>query len=255
MRRVLVADDSSTIRKVVQLALSGADLDVVAVENGPRLLAELARSSADLVLCDVLMPEMSGYEVVERLKADPATRSIPVLLLTGAYEPFDEERAARIGAAGFLAKPFESRVLVSRVEEMLAPQHEPTAAAAQVAAVGRAEPEPIEDLPASPQPPISDPVPVTPAWNSGRVPLPGDPDFSLNLPAAAVGSGLPPAGSISGVGDELMRLEVRRVLESVAPEVVREVAWEVIPDLLERLLRETVPSPPAHSKTPGDDRS
>ena len=119
MKTILLADDSITIQKVVELTFSDGDYRVFCVSNGALALRKIGEVRPDVVLLDVIMPEKNGYEVCEALKADPATASIPVLLLCGTFEPFDARRAEAAGASGHLTKPFESHALVARVEELM----------------------------------------------------------------------------------------------------------------------------------------
>src|SRR5262245_20789758 len=119
-KKILLADDSITIQKVVELTFSEGDYQVFAVGNGTQALRKVHEVKPDIALLDVIMPEASGYEVCEKLKRDPDTSRIPVLLLTGTFEPFDRRRAEAAGADGHLTKPFESQVLISRVEELIA---------------------------------------------------------------------------------------------------------------------------------------
>ena len=119
-KTLLLADDSVTIQKVVGIAFASEDIDLVIVDNGDDAVARAKEVRPDAVLADVVMPGMNGYEVCEALKADPSLRHVPVLLLTGTFEAFDDERARAAGAAGHVAKPFEAQVLVERVHEILA---------------------------------------------------------------------------------------------------------------------------------------
>jgi CheY-like chemotaxis protein len=119
VKTILLADDSITIQKVVELTFSDGDYRVFCVSNGAQALRKIPEVRPDIVLLDVVMPDKNGYEVCEALKADPATASIPVLLLTGTFEPFDRRRAEAAGARGHVTKPFESHTLVARVEETL----------------------------------------------------------------------------------------------------------------------------------------
>jgi CheY-like chemotaxis protein len=119
VKTILLADDSITIQKVVELTFSDGDYRVFCVSNGAQALRKVAEVRPDVALLDVIMPEKNGYEVCEALKADPATASIPVLLLCGTFEPFDARRAEAAGASGHLTKPFESHALVARVEELM----------------------------------------------------------------------------------------------------------------------------------------
>jgi CheY-like chemotaxis protein len=119
VKKILLADDSITIQKVVELTFSEDDYQVACVSNGVQALKKIAEWRPNVVLLDVIMPEKNGYEVCEEMKRHPSTSSIPVLLLTGTFEPFDQKRAEAAGARGHLTKPFESQALVSKVEELL----------------------------------------------------------------------------------------------------------------------------------------
>jgi CheY-like chemotaxis protein len=145
-KTLLLADDSVTIQKVVGISFASEDIALVTVDNGDDAIAKARALRPDVILADVVMPGKSGYEVCEAVKADPALRHIPVLLLTGTFEAFDSERASRAGAAGHIAKPFEAQALVERVKRLLAsaPPPAPPAAVAQTAAArpGPAAPQP-----------------------------------------------------------------------------------------------------------------
>jgi CheY-like chemotaxis protein len=127
VKTILLADDSITIQKVVELTFSDGDYQVYCVSTGAQALRKVSEVRPDIILLDVIMPEKNGYEVCEALKADPQNASIPVLLLTGTFEPFDRRRAETAGAAGHLTKPFESHTLVGRVEELIAASRFPRA--------------------------------------------------------------------------------------------------------------------------------
>ena len=96
-KKILLADDSITIQKVIELTFSDEDFDVVTVGNGRLAVERVQDVRPDLVLCDIIMPEKDGYEVCEFIKTNPSLSHIPVLLLTGAFEPFDQDRASRLG--------------------------------------------------------------------------------------------------------------------------------------------------------------
>ena len=118
-KKILLADDSLTIQKVVELTFSDSEYDLVCVGNGMRALEKVRESRPDLILADVVMPEKNGYEVCEAIKGDPQTARIPVILLTGTFEPFDRQRADRIGADAIVSKPFDSQQLLRQVEALL----------------------------------------------------------------------------------------------------------------------------------------
>lgn len=119
-KTLLLADDSVTIQKVVGISFANEDIKLVTVDNGDDALARAREVAPDIVLADVVMPGMNGYEVCEAIKSDPALRHVPVLLLTGTFEAYDEERARRAGADGHVTKPFEAQALVDLVNARLA---------------------------------------------------------------------------------------------------------------------------------------
>jgi len=118
--RILVADDSVTIQKVVELTFSKEDYLLVQAKNGEEAIAKAAAERPDLVLLDILMPDKDGYEVCAALRAMPALRDVPVILLTGTFEVFDQAKAAKAGADDFVTKPFESQALIGKVRQLLA---------------------------------------------------------------------------------------------------------------------------------------
>lgn len=119
--KLLLADDSVTIQKVVNLTFADEGIEVVAVGDGDSAIAKLAEFTPDLVLADVNMPGRSGYQVCEAIRQNPALERVPVLLLVGSFEPFDEDEARRVGANDFMTKPFQSiRQLVNKVTDLLA---------------------------------------------------------------------------------------------------------------------------------------
>lgn len=123
MPKLLLADDSVTIRKVVELTFADEGIEVIAAADGDAAMQKFVESQPDIVLVDVEMPGQNGYKICEMIKQDAATRHIPVVLLVGSFEPFDQTEAERVGADGFLTKPFHSiRELVTRVRELLQPE-------------------------------------------------------------------------------------------------------------------------------------
>lgn len=116
--KILLADDSITIQKVIGIIFGGEEYSLTVVDNGKAALDKAREVVPDVLLIDALMPGMSGYEVCEAIRATPALAQKPILLLTGSFEPFDEERARSCGADDILAKPFESQQIVSKVREL-----------------------------------------------------------------------------------------------------------------------------------------
>jgi CheY-like chemotaxis protein len=117
---LLLADHSVTIRRVVELTFADQDVRVVAVSDGDQAIERLEAAPPDIVLADTGMPGTSGYDLARYVKQSPRLSHIPVLLLAGAFEPIDRARAEEAGCDGFLAKPFEPQLVISRVNELLA---------------------------------------------------------------------------------------------------------------------------------------
>ena len=115
-RKLLLADDSATIQKVIDLTFADEGVRVVAVGSGREAIDQLLEVEPDIVLADVFMPSPNGYEVCEYVKTNEKLKHIPVMLLVGSFEPFDEAEARRVGADDILTKPFQSiRRLIDRV--------------------------------------------------------------------------------------------------------------------------------------------
>ena len=121
-RKLLLADDSATIQKVIDLTFADEGVRVVVVANGQEAIDRLLEVQPDVVLADVFMPARSGYEVYEYVKTNEKLKHIPVVLLVGSFEPFDEAEARRVGADDILTKPFQSiRRLIDRVGALVSP--------------------------------------------------------------------------------------------------------------------------------------
>ncbi len=118
-KTLLLADDSVVIQKLVGLSFANEDVEIVSTDNGDDAVTKAREIRPDIVLADVVMPGKSGYEVCEAIKQDPALAHIPVLLLTGTFEAFDESRAQAAGATGHITKPFEAQALVERVKTVI----------------------------------------------------------------------------------------------------------------------------------------
>ncbi len=117
--KVLLADDSVTIQKIVDIVLSEKGYEVRSVNTGEDALLAMEGFGPDIVLADVHMPGMSGYQLTEHIRQHPATKSLPVILLAGAFEPLDLQLADKSGADGHIIKPFEAAELASKIEALL----------------------------------------------------------------------------------------------------------------------------------------
>ena len=119
--RVLVVDDEQDIRQLVALILEAAGYDVIQAASGMEALAALGRSSFELVILDIMMPEMDGWEVCRQIKSRPQTKDIPVLILTVRSQPLDRVIGLEVvHANSYLTKPFERKELLEAVERLVA---------------------------------------------------------------------------------------------------------------------------------------
>jgi len=161
--KLLLADDSVTIQRVIELTFADEDVQVIAVSDGDQAIARLDADPPDIVLADVGMPGRDGYEVAAYVKQSPRLNHIPVVLLTGAFEPVDQARATSVGCDGVLAKPFEPQLVIGRVKELLARAARPPASLDAKLAPPVATVEPWT-------PPLADPALHAPAETAKTAP-------------------------------------------------------------------------------------
>ena len=119
MHRILIADDNEANRELIEAYLAGIDCELESAVDGQDTLDKVASFKPDLVLLDVMMPKLSGFEVCKRLKDSPETRRVMVLMVTALNELGDHERAVAAGTDDFLSKPVNKVELLKRVEIML----------------------------------------------------------------------------------------------------------------------------------------
>lgn len=118
--RVVIADDDPDIRRLVEMTVTNAGCDVTVASDGEEALERVRDSRPDLVILDVLMPRMDGWEVARALKSDPATREVPVMFLTSRGQEHDVLEGFDSGAVDYMVKPFSPRELQVRVRAVLA---------------------------------------------------------------------------------------------------------------------------------------
>lgn len=199
-KKLLLADDSITIQKVIAITFSSDDYALTVVDNGDAALDKARSERPDLIMADVFMPGKNGYEVCAAVKSDPTLQGVPVLLLTGTFEPFDEAKAREAGADKWIAKPFESQSLIDCVEKLLAQAAIAPAAPAPVAQpqppAPPAQPRPLPGAPVAPQPQ------ATAASAPGSRPLPGVVPTPPVAPAVAPSVTAAPVAAPSGPTDD-----------------------------------------------------
>ena len=120
MPRVLVVDDSLSVRKMVERALENKGLEVIAASSGAEAIERLDSSLPDLIVCDVVMPDVDGYGICESVRSHPVLCHTPVLLISGIVNGAVLDRAARVRSSAVLRKPFTADDLTRKVDELLA---------------------------------------------------------------------------------------------------------------------------------------
>ena len=117
--RILIADDNPQGVELLEAYLAGTDYELAVATDGEETLARVADWKPDLILLDVMMPKISGFEVCKRLRRDPATRDIAVLMVTALDQTSDVERAVEAGTDDFVSKPINKTELLLRVRHLL----------------------------------------------------------------------------------------------------------------------------------------
>ncbi len=117
--RILIADDNQPNCELLEAYLDGVDCEIAFASDGQQTLDQVASFGPDLILLDVMMPKLSGFEICRRLKDDPATSGILVLMVTALNELGDIERAIEAGTDDFVSKPVKRPELLKRIENLL----------------------------------------------------------------------------------------------------------------------------------------
>ncbi|HML24489.1 MAG TPA: response regulator, partial [Aggregatilinea sp.] len=119
MAQILLVDDDLNLLQMVRLMLQRLGHQVVTSRNGEEGLRLAAEMQPDLAIIDIMMPGLSGYDVVNRLRVDPKTAHVPIIILTARSQPMDKHKALRAGANAFISKPVTAQELADRVEAVL----------------------------------------------------------------------------------------------------------------------------------------
>lgn len=211
--KILLADDSLTIQKVVELTFSDAETRLMAVGSGDKAVQALDEFQPDIVLADVVMPGLTGYDVCEAVKRRPGGAFVPVVLLTGTFEPFDRARAERVGSDAIVTKPFDSHALQGLVREL-------------VAKAGTAREAAEEAPPPAPEPPAPPPFTLSDLEAPAETAAPVDTASTLVLAPLDLDAAAPPpfveAATAAPAGESIyatmaMKLPTPEELAAAAP--------------------------------------
>jgi two-component system, cell cycle response regulator DivK len=116
-KRILVVEDQEDNRRILHDLLTSAGYEVIQAENGKEALAAAARERPDLILMDIQLPLLDGYEATRRIKADPDLRAIPIIVVTSYALSGDEGKARAAGCDAYVTKPYSPRVLLAKIRE------------------------------------------------------------------------------------------------------------------------------------------
>ena len=118
-KKILIVEDEASLLKLVSILLTSKGYDVEGELNGQSALESVANFKPDLVLLDIMLPEIDGFEVCQRIKDNPATKDIPVIMLTAKKSREDMARAEQVGADWYITKPFKSAMVIETIQRFL----------------------------------------------------------------------------------------------------------------------------------------
>lgn len=261
--KILVADDSPTIRRRATTVLVAGGHEVECVEDAEAAWQALETGPVpDALLCDIVMPGVDGYELCARVRGDERFADIPVLLLRGTFDPWDETKAEAAGADGFVRKPFEPEDLLGTLREVLggettAPSEatpaQDVAAEAEASPESEVEPEPTAATPPEPTEPLhverdtaplAEPGPVAAAASEEANPF--DDFLDAPTPAAPAAASTPasegpgPPASLDALDDATLDRLAERIVARLSTDQLERIAWDVVPDVAEALIRKRI---------------
>jgi len=118
-KKILIVEDEESLLKLESILLTTKGFHVQGVATGTAALKAVAEDPPDLILLDIMLPEMDGFEVCRQIKNSPQTRHIPVILLTAKKSPEDMSRGKQVGADHYMTKPFKSSMVIASIERLL----------------------------------------------------------------------------------------------------------------------------------------
>ena len=120
--KILVVDDEVNITQILEFSIGAEGFEVISAQNGEEAIEKARREQPDLIILDIMMPKIDGYEACRILKANPLTKNIPVVLLTAKGRDIDKRLGMEVGATDYIVKPFSPNKLVERIHQLLSCQ-------------------------------------------------------------------------------------------------------------------------------------
>ena len=120
MKKILIVDDKREVVELVTATLEGEGYQIICASDGGEALGKIGKEKPDLVLLDIIMPTMDGLEVLAKVKNDPQTKGIPIIMLTAKGQKLDKDKGIRLGAEDYIIKPFSPSHLLTKIEEIMA---------------------------------------------------------------------------------------------------------------------------------------
>ncbi len=117
--KILVVDDEINITQILQFSIGAEGYEVITAQNGEEAIDKAKREQPDLIILDIMMPRIDGYEACRILKANPMTKNIPVVLLTAKGRDIDKRLGQEVGAIDYIVKPFSPNKLINRIQKLL----------------------------------------------------------------------------------------------------------------------------------------
>lgn len=271
-KKILLADDSITIQKVVSITLVDEEYDLIIIGDGDTAIDRAREIIPDLIIADIAMPGKNGYEVCEAIKKEQRLQHIPVLLLSGTFEPLNEKEAQRVKADDYIIKPFESQELIDKVKKLLSssysvPVKTDIPATSEIKATIPLDIWDIGDFVGVKE--VQEPIKEGTSFETEQD-LWGNEFFEESLKEKTQKpeeeefielqeEELQPIEEIKEITAETPEVEVKEtpanevvelgaipkdkleeVIRVVSREIIENIAWEVVPDLAETLIKEEI---------------
>ena len=230
---VAFIDDSATMREVIKIAFRRENIEVVTYPDAVSALEQLERSTPDVVITDVIMPDKDGYEVCQHIKKHPKLAKIPVILMSGVVNRAVADKAFSVKADELIRKPFQPQDLITRVRHLLQPNKaaqpaSPVDAAAALSSIFGTQA--VRTRPGAPAPPsvqpAATPIPATAISGPAAPPIGRTQPVIAQPAATATATAARPAAAGSGASDiQKLKVEVAR-LEALVRKLQSELAGE-----------------------------